>query len=263
MPRPGGVNRRGFDGVVVEAPDDVADGALVVHDHGKMQRAGRGENIVGANGWWPYYAAAEFAGGRAERESGSKQVASLSASALLLKASEHECIAVSISAISDSSEELGCATASRATLGFRSMVTPRRSRRSTPRMPSSGAPQSFGNRGEMDRGETDAAQSVIAERKFVDGNFARFQRRDFVPGLHADLGSVALREGFFVEHGSGGGGDQEALVLLVHLQDDNGKGIAALQRNLVEVGAGCSCARLRARGERGERRDRGAGANAR
>src|SRR5580692_9728888 len=75
-------------------------------------------------------------------KSASKQVASLSASALL-KASEQECIACSISAIRDASEALRGATPRRATLRFRSIVTPSCSRRSTPRIPSSGPPHAL------------------------------------------------------------------------------------------------------------------------
>ena len=32
----GGVDGGRFDGVVVETPNDVADGALIVHGHGEM-----------------------------------------------------------------------------------------------------------------------------------------------------------------------------------------------------------------------------------
>ena len=80
----------------------------------------------------------------------------------------------------------------------------------------------FGDGREINGGKADAAQSVIAERKFVDGNFAGFQGRDFIPGLHADLGGMSLREGFFVEHGSGGGIYEEAFVLVIYLKHDDG-----------------------------------------
>jgi len=75
-------------------------------------------------------------------KSGSKQEASRSASALL-KASAQKCIACYISAISDVSPALGGATPKRATLRFKSIVTPSCSRRSTPRIPSSGPPHAL------------------------------------------------------------------------------------------------------------------------
>ena len=65
----GGVNRRGFDGVVVKAPDDVADGALIVHDHGKMD-ARVEVKILLVEMIGGLVAAAQFAGGGAKDEIG-------------------------------------------------------------------------------------------------------------------------------------------------------------------------------------------------
>jgi hypothetical protein len=65
----GGVNVRGFDGVVVEAPNHVADGALIVHGHGEMDAGGRAKihllKMIGG-----LIAPAEFSGGGAENEIG-------------------------------------------------------------------------------------------------------------------------------------------------------------------------------------------------
>src|SRR5580658_4652838 len=65
----GGVNACGVDGVVVEAPNDVADGALIFHGHGKVDARGEAKirllKMIGG-----LVASAKFAGGRAENEIG-------------------------------------------------------------------------------------------------------------------------------------------------------------------------------------------------
>ena len=65
----GGVNVCGFDGVLVEAPNHVADGALIFHGHGKMDARSEAEidllKMIGG-----LVASAQFAAGRAENEIG-------------------------------------------------------------------------------------------------------------------------------------------------------------------------------------------------
>ena len=65
----GGVNGWGFDVVVVEAPNHVADGALIFHGHGKMNARVESKiyllKMIGG-----LVASAEFAGGRTENEIG-------------------------------------------------------------------------------------------------------------------------------------------------------------------------------------------------
>src|ERR1700740_3658322 len=65
----GDVNVCGFDGVVVEAPNHIADGALIVQGHGKMDARIQAEilllKMIGG-----LVASTEFAGWRAEDEIG-------------------------------------------------------------------------------------------------------------------------------------------------------------------------------------------------
>ena len=101
----------------------------------------------------------------------------------------------------------------------------------------------FGDGGEINGGEADISQDVIAEGKFGDGNFAGFQRSDFIPGLDAQFLGMALREGFLVEHGGGGSVYEEALVLFIYLEDYDREGIAALQGNFARDSARPALAR--------------------
>src|ERR1700722_18036221 len=65
----GGVNGWGFDGVVVEAPNHVADGALIFRGHGKMDARSQAEirlaKMIGG-----LLASAQLSGGGTEDEIG-------------------------------------------------------------------------------------------------------------------------------------------------------------------------------------------------
>ncbi len=227
----GGVNGGGFDGVVVETPNDVADGALIVHDHGKM-RVRDEVKILLAQMVGGLFAAAEFAGGRAKDEIG------IEAGGEFVSVGVVEGFGAGVHGFFHFGDErffggTGLCDGEPSDAALEVNRDAEAFEKVHAEDAIEWAAAGFGDCGEIDGGKADCAKSVIAEGKFIDGNFARFQRRDFVPGLHADLGSVALREGFLVEHGGGGGVDQEALVLLVYLQDDDGEAIAVLERNFV------------------------------
>ena len=123
--------------------------------------------------------------GEFSTKSGSKQTASLSASALL-KSSKQECIACSISAISAASEELGGGSPRRATATLQVDAYAQLLQEIHAENSVEWAAARFADCGQVNRRQSDISQTVAAQPDFADRNLAGIQYGRFIPGLDVD-----------------------------------------------------------------------------
>ena len=145
----------------VQTPHYIADGSLVAHRQAKMDVGDRPKIFLlkMVRGLIAPAAVPRLRASGARSPDRNRKPRS--SASLLLKASEQECIALSMSAIRDASAELVGTIPRRETLRFRSMDTPNCSRRSTPRIPSTSAAARFGDGAEVDRRRLYSLQNVI------------------------------------------------------------------------------------------------------
>src|ERR1700758_3657743 len=94
----------------------------------------------------------------------------------------------------------------------------------------------FGDCGQVNRWQLDAAQTVATQPELADRNFESLQCGGFIPRCDVDFFRPRARECLLVEYRCGSGINQEALVGLVYLKNRNRQSIAALQRDLGAIG---------------------------